>query len=105
MAGKDGNGHTSERSERHGLSADVDVNLSDSVEGKAYTAHAINVSAGGCCLKTDAPLEKSQVIQLRLRLTATDAALPVSAEVCWVDTLAGNRGYLVGLRFIDEEPL
>ena len=62
-------------------------------------ATAMNISAGGVAIRTDAPLEHGAMLDLSFRLPDTETTIQAQARMAW----SGPEG-LVGLQFTEIHP-
>ncbi|MFQ5779901.1 MAG: PilZ domain-containing protein [Nitrospiria bacterium] len=89
-------------SERHGLETEVvyEPSAALKLKQKNYVGKTINISKGGFCFKTETPLTRSQIIQVRMPIPEIKSSLPTLAEVRWIEGAETNDAYTVGLRFL-----
>jgi hypothetical protein len=65
------------------------------------TAKVVDVGANGACVIGDCPLTKFAVLPWRFDLPGVPVALPVLAQVRWVEPVPSEEGtFRVGLSFL-----
>ncbi|MFQ5699228.1 MAG: PilZ domain-containing protein [Myxococcota bacterium] len=74
----------------------VDVERSETLTPGHY--EAVNVSAGGICLRASAPEQVGGFVALKFPLF--DSEISVYGEVIWCRPEAERNGYKLGLRFV-----
>lgn len=83
----------------------TDIEVLTSVD-KKETAQTIDISEGGICFMSKAPLETDSLVQVRLRLPSEKHPLHIQTRVAWIKNIIENiRGskagnYKIGLEFI-----
>ena len=87
--------HERRRESRFG--ARIDVRFARAADAaRALNAFSLNFSAGGLCVRTKAPHELGQ--RLEVDLSVEGHPFQLEAEVAWV------RGETMGLRFVNVRP-
>src|SRR5258707_8867259 len=59
-----------------------------------------NISDGGFCMVATHPLQISALLQGRLRLARIPAEIPTLVQVRWVQRVASERRYRIGLQYV-----
>lgn len=87
------------------VAADFRVEMKGHVHPRRYDAPVINVSAGGLLIRTDAPLNVGDNLDLSFDLTG-DGRKSALGEVMHLNVPEASRGGipLVGLRFVSPDP-
>ncbi len=71
---------------------------------QVHPGHTANISEGGLLLYLLEPVEIAQILRLKLSCASLrcSAAIEALVQVVWIDMQVGNdRGYRVGVRFVD----
>lgn len=86
------------------VSTDLTVQIKDQVHIRRYDASVVNLSQGGALLRTDAPFELDNTVEMTLSLPGYPAHA-IYGTVVHINTGASNRnGALIGVRFLNVEP-
>jgi Tfp pilus assembly protein PilZ len=87
------------------VAADFRVEMKGHVHPRRYDAPVINISAGGLLVRTDAPLNLGDNLDISFDLTG-DGRKQALAEVMHLNVPEASQGAipLVGLRFVSPEP-
>ncbi len=59
-----------------------------------------NISDGGFCMVATHPLQISALLQGRLRLARIPAEIPTLVQVRWVQRVASERRYRIGVQYV-----
>ena len=87
------------------VAADIRVEIKGHVHPRRYDAPVINISAGGMLVRSDAPLNLNDNVDLSFDLPG-EGPKTVLAEVMHVSVPEGSQGGvpLLGLKFVSPEP-
>lgn len=89
--------------DRHAFSCDVQGGPSTRLPAvtTVITGKVVDLSTGGACVIGDRPLAKLTVVPWRFQLPDVPVALPVLAQVRWVEPVVSQENmFRLGLTFL-----